>query len=627
MGLRKSDELSVMLLSSPIVLNMVRLGQGGLHTMACRIDDVGDFVRESVKGFVRANPAYVTRCSGGVIRSTRSRQDQVALVVGGGMGHYPAFAGLVGPGMAHAAVLGNIFASPSTRQVVDVCRQADQGRGVLLAFGNYQGDLLNFSRAAEILRGEGMEVGVLPVTDDVYSAGPDEVGKRRGIAGDMAVFKIAGAAAQAGMDLEQVEEVAGRANDRTRSLGVAFSGCTLPGADEPLFEVPQGRMSLGLGIHGEPGIGETDLPTIEELAEILVDRLLRDVPQGQNSENARVAPILNGLGALKHDELFAVYEAVNRKLIDHELTPVDPLVGEFCTSFDMSGLSLSLCWLDDQLESLWKAPARTPSLHIGPMEESQDLELPVLRDDLLKDDLPRQEDKGGVESASQDSRHASADLCRIMERLAGCVNENVDYFGRIDSVAGDGDHGLGMQRGANAALDAVRRAAASGSGYRTTMQEAADAWADKAGGTSGALWGAILSALATSGSDQAYPSKSDIVSGWQAADQEVERFGGAIPGDKTMVDALHPFAQTLQEKGGDNLPLLWSKAAQAAGKGARDTSRMMPRKGRARAHGEKDLGTPDPGAISFAMIVAAITPVLESLQVGSGLQTGQAKQS
>lgn len=574
--------------------------------MACRIDDVGEFATESIRGFVQANPGYVKACPGGVICSTRSRNDQVALVIGGGMGHYPAFAGLVGPGMAHAAVQGNIFASPSARQVVDVCRRADQGRGIILIFGNYEGDRLNFNQAARTLRAEGHDVRVLPVTDDLYSAPPDRIQERRGIAGDMAVFKIAGAACAAGMDLDSVEALAIRANACTRSLGVAFSGCTLPGSDKPLFSVPEGRMSLGLGIHGEPGIGQTDRPTIDGLADLLVRRLMDERPDDRQMHGAHVAPILNGLGALKSDELFAVYDAVQRHLSQLGLRLIQPLVGEFCTSFDMSGLSLSLCWLDEELEPLWCASAETPALHLGNHVDSSQTDIDAQVS--AQEDGPTEKE----EQATPESKQAAQSLARIMQTVMQCVNDNVDYLGRIDAVAGDGDHGLGMQRGAEAASKAADEAIATGSGCRTALKQAAEAWADKAGGTSGALWGELLTSLAGHLSDSSRPGKEEIAEGWLDADKQLMEFGGAKPGDKTMIDAVHPFVQAFTS-GGDSLANTWRHAAEAARHGAEETADMLPRKGRAKAHGSKDLGTPDPGAVSFAMIVQAVSPVLNDL--------------
>ena len=244
-------------------------------------NDPADFADEMIAGFVAANARSVRRVSGGVVRSTVVPEGQVAVVVGGGSGHYPAFGGLVGQGLAHGAAMGNLFASPSTQQIHSVASAANRGGGVFFSYGNYAGDVLNFDAAQERLRAEGIACETVAVTDDIFSASPAEKHKRRGIAGDLTVFRVAAAAAEAGYDLAGVTRVARLANERTRSFGVAFTGCTLPGAEQPLFSVPEGRMAIGLGIHGEPGIDETDIPTADGLAELLVSRLLERGARGR----------------------------------------------------------------------------------------------------------------------------------------------------------------------------------------------------------------------------------------------------------------------------------------------------------------------------------------------------------
>ena len=325
--------------------------------MTSIFDDPSAFADEALDGFVAANRQYVARVDGGVVRSTEMTPGQVALVVGGGSGHYPAFAGLVGAGLAAASACGNMFASPAAGQVYRVAKSVQTGGGVLLCYGNYGGDVLHFGQAQQRLNAEGIETRTVVVTDDIASAPTDQQDKRRGIAGDLTVFKISGAGAEAGLTLDDVERLAIKANSRTRSLGVAFDGCTLPGAAEPLFTVPKGRMSLGLGIHGEPGISEHEMPTASELAELLVSRLLADKPE---EAGTRVVPIVNGLGTVKYEELFLLFGRIEKLLIAAGLEIVEPECGELVTSLDMSGLSLTLLWLDDELEAYWSAPADTP---------------------------------------------------------------------------------------------------------------------------------------------------------------------------------------------------------------------------------------------------------------------------
>ena len=242
------------------------------------VNNPDDFPAQAVAGLASAFPSYLKPVFGGVVRATRTAPGKVSLVVGGGSGHYPAFAGWVGQGFADGAVCGNIFSSPSAAQAYSVCKAADRGAGILIGFGNYAGDVLHFGQAIERLRSEGIQADTLVVTDDIASGAKDELDKRRGIAGDFPIFKIAGAAAEAGKDFEEVKRVFAKANAATRSFGVAFSGCTLPGADGPLFTVPEGKMGIGLGIHGEPGVDEARLGTADEVARTLVEGLLEDRP-------------------------------------------------------------------------------------------------------------------------------------------------------------------------------------------------------------------------------------------------------------------------------------------------------------------------------------------------------------
>uniref|UniRef100_UPI00036408E8 dihydroxyacetone kinase family protein n=1 Tax=Actinoalloteichus spitiensis TaxID=252394 RepID=UPI00036408E8 len=520
-----------------------------------------DFAEESLEGFVAAHRRWVRPVPGGVIRSTPRVPGNVAVVVGGGSGHYPAFAGLVGQGMAHGAAVGNVFASPSAQQVHAVARAADSGGGVLLSFGNYAGDVLHFGQARQRLLDEGVACEAVPVTDDVSSAPAEDRDRRRGVAGDLAVFKIASAAADAGLPLAEVARLARLANDRTRSFGVAFDGCTLPGSAEPLFTVPAGRMAVGLGIHGEPGIGEQPMPTADELADLFVSTLLAELPPGVDTpEGQRVGVILSGLGSVKYEELFVVYRRVAQLLDQAGLEVVDPEVGELVTSFDMAGASLTLFWLTDELEPLWTAPADSPAYRKGSVtrvEGEDDDEIP----DLAQDTVP---------PASEESRAAARTALAALTAVRDTVEEHAEELGRIDAVAGDGDHGIGMRRGAAGGLRAAEEALAADAGAGTLLARAADAWADEAGGTSGALWGVALRSLAGVVGDEQRPSAQAISAGVRAAAEDVMRLGGAVVGDKTMVDVLVPFAETLstQVEAGEALGTAWEAAAEAARRAA-----------------------------------------------------------
>ena len=567
-------------------------------------NDPDDFAEEMIEGFAAASARWVRPVTGGVVRSTRGEEPTVAVVIGGGSGHYPAFGGLVGPGLAHGAAMGNLFASPSAHQVHAVATAAHEGRGVLLSFGNYAGDVLHFGQAQERMRAAGIDCRTVLVTDDVWSAPKDELDRRRGIAGDLVVFKIAGAAAEAGHDLDDVERFARLANARTRSFGVAFGGCTLPGADEPLFDVPAGRMAVGLGIHGEPGIDEVDVPTAAGLAEMFVTKLLDELPEGVDPAGARVVPILNGLGSVKYEELFVVYRTIHTLLTDAGVEIVSPEVGEFCTSFDMAGASLTLLWLDDELERLWLAPCDTPAFRRGEVagrRAVEDAELTAL------------DDAQEIAAASDASRAAAAVISRAFAAVAAMLDAHADELGRIDRIAGDGDHGIGMQRGSRAAAEAAAGAAEGAAGARTTLQHAGDAWADKGGGTSGAIWGEMLVALGAAVGDDDAVTADAVGAGVAAMKDAVMSFGKAKPGDKTMIDAIVPFSDDLTARlaAGDTLIDAWSHAADVATSAAEATSELTARLGRARSHGDKSLGTPDPGAVSFALVAHTVLDVLK----------------
>jgi len=571
-------------------------------------NDPAVFADEMIHGFVAAHGDLVRRVEGGVARRTRAAEGQVAVVVGGGSGHYPAFAGLVGPGLAHGAAMGNVFASPSAQQVYSVARSVASGGGVLLTYGNYAGDVLNFDEAQDRLIEDGIPCRTVVVTDDISSAPAGERHRRRGVAGDLVVFKAAAWAAEQGLSLDDVWTVADRANERTRTLGVAFSGCRLPGADEPLFALPPNTMAVGMGIHGEPGIEETGLPTADEVAELLVERLLAERPDGADDAAGRVAVILNGLGSVKSEELFVTYRKVAELLDRAGILPVGPEVGEYVTSFEMAGVSLTLSWLDPQLEEAWTAPAMTPAYRRGSVDVESAASAP--EDTALPVAAP-------AFAATEESRGAAAAVCAALSAVSRVIDEQVDELGRLDAIAGDGDHGIGMQRGAAAAREAAESAAREGAGAGGTLRAAGEAWADRAGGTSGALWGLALRTMGREVGDDVAPDGRRVAGAVAEAVEAVARRGKAVVGDKTMLDALVPAAAELGRRvdGGERLSSAWTAAAASATEAAQATAELLPRMGRARPHMERSLGTPDPGAVSLGL---AVTAVGETLRRGQG---------
>jgi dihydroxyacetone kinase len=559
-------------------------------------NDPARFTEDMLVGFLDANAGYVAGVPGGVVRARNTAPGKVAVVVGGGSGHYPAFCGVVGPGFADGAVVGNIFTSPSADEAASVARAAHSGAGVLLTTGNYAGDVMNFGLAVTQLRSEGIDAHYFAVTDDIASAPKGEETKRRGIAGDFTVFKCASAAAEDGLDLAGVIRVAEASNAATRTLGVAFDGCTMPGADHPLFTVPDGQMGVGLGIHGEPGVADEPMPTAADLATTLVDGVLGDRADGGTQ---RIAVILNGLGRTKYEELFVVWATVSKLFKERGYEVVAPEVGELVTSLDMAGCSLTVMWLDDELEKYWTAPADTPAFRRGASSVAQ--QSGELRTDAAADAVPDAPALG--ELSDDDGRAGGQLIARALSAMAEMLAEAEDELGRIDAVAGDGDHGRGMVKGSAAAHAAADRAVADGAGQASVLTAAGKEWAAKAGGTSGVLWGALLSAVGARLGDTGRPDSPTVAAGVRDGYDALIRLGGAAPGDKTMLDALLPFVEELERRTGDGEKWqdAWRVCADVATEAALATADLRPKVGRARPLAERSIGTPDAGATSLAM--------------------------
>ena len=565
-------------------------------TMTSIYGDPAKFKEDVITGFAKAFPRYVERVpnASGFVRAGGPLDGKVSLVIGGGSGHYPSYNGVVGTGFADGCVLGDIFASPSTEQVYRICRAADGGAGVVLAFGNYAGDRLNFGLAADRLRADGLDVRVVWVTDDVASASPQEKEKRRGIAGTFTVYKMAGAAAERGDDLDEVERLMRKANEATYSFGVAFAGCTLPGASEPLFQVDPQMMDFGLGIHGEPGITSEPWMSAEQLAAVLVEKVLAERPA---DADGRAAVLVNGLGATKWEELFCLYGTVAERLEAVGVTILEPEVGEYVTSLDMAGCSLTVTWLDDELEALWLAPAETPAFNRGQATTAE-------RGGARRSGVA---EVGAVtqEEASAESIASAETVKLALAALSDAIENNKDELGRIDAIAGDGDHGIGMSRGGLAARAAGE---ASDGGVKTVLAAAGRAFGDRAGGTSGVLWGLLLEEIGKELGNQEELTAQRVADAIANAAVTLKSFSKAELGDKTMLDSLFPFVDTLSARvaAGDGLADAWEKAAQASTEAAQATAALVPKIGRARPLAERSVGTPDPGAVSLAMIAESI---------------------
>lgn len=327
------------------------------------INNPQDFVDEMLDGLVAAHTSLTRDGENGrVIRHTQASDAKVGVVSGGGSGHLPLFTGYVGHGLLDSCSIGNVFEGPTVGSCMDAIKLADRGQGVLRLYGNYGGDRMNFDMAGELLEDDIRTTTVLG-TDDIASAGPDERSKRRGVAGIIYAYKAAGAAAEAGGDLDTVTAIAQRTVDMTRTIGVALSPCQVPGADRPSFILGEDEIEMGMGIHGEPGIWRDRLKPADTIIDEMIERLLAEKPQGAGS---KVSILVNSLGATPLEELFILYRRAAHKLGEAGIQIIKPLVGHFATSMEMAGVSVSLCFADSEIQTLLSAPASCPFWTVRP---------------------------------------------------------------------------------------------------------------------------------------------------------------------------------------------------------------------------------------------------------------------
>ena len=312
------------------------------------INKPSDFVEESIQGLVISHPDIYSFATDNqrVIKRTVKAKNKVGIVSGGGSGHLPVFTGYVGKGMLDACAVGSVFASPSVDQIASAIRNADNGNGVLCVLGNYGGDVMNFEMACEIVKDEGIETKTIIVSDDIASASNEEKLKRRGIAGLILAFKIAGATAENGASLEEVFNITSNANSNLRTIGVAVSSCILPEVGKPTFILDSDEIEIGMGIHGEPGIKREKLKKADILVDDLCEIIFKDF---ELFSKDKVSIMINSLGATPLEELYIVSKRVNEIFSELEIDIVKSYVGRYATSLEMAGMSITVLKLNDDL--------------------------------------------------------------------------------------------------------------------------------------------------------------------------------------------------------------------------------------------------------------------------------------
>jgi dihydroxyacetone kinase len=552
-------------------------------------------VEEMLDGMVAAYPG-MRRLPGQTVLVRADLPDAaerpVAVISGGGSGHEPAHAGYVGKGMLSAAVAGDVFTSPSPDAVLAALRATAGPRGALLVVKNYTGDRLNFGLAAEMARSEGIPVETVVVADDAALAGSTAHAGRRGLAGTILVHKVAGAAAQAGKALAEVAAMARATANAVRTMGVALSPCTVPAAGRPNFVLGEEEIELGLGIHGEPGVRRGPLEPADVLVDRLLDAILADLAPAPGS---RVALLVNNLGATPTMELAIVARRAVAVLERRPLAVERVYMGTFLSALEMAGISLSVLSVDDErlklLDAATEAPAWTGAAHPRTRPAPRAAE-PKPSAAPTMPGPPRTPLGKAVEAAIANAAKA---LIEAAPRLT-----------QMDQVVGDGDLGISLERGARAVQEGLRSYPLDDPG--ATLRALAMTLQRALGGTSGPLYAAFFLRAAASLRQSHGNDPKAWAAAFQAGCAAIAELGGAALGDRTMLDALLPAAETFQhavDAGGPVAGALRAAGA-AAMAAARATADMMPRRGRSSYLGPRALGHVDPGAEAVAVWLSAL---------------------
>ncbi|OZF47971.1 dihydroxyacetone kinase family protein [Rhodococcus sp. 14-1411-2a] len=536
------------------------------------------FVADALRGFVAATDDVTWHADPGFLtRRYRISDGQVALLSGGGSGHEPLHAGFIGRGMLTGACPGLIFTSPNALQVHEASKAVDSGGGVLHIVKNYTGDVMNFMIARELLQEDGIAADVVLVDDDVASESEDGPG-RRGTAATIVVEKVCGAAAERGDSLQAVVALGRRTAENARSMAVALNPPTLPGADEPSFELPKEEIELGIGIHGERGTDRvSQLPAreiVEKLTEPIVDSL------GLNSGETVIA-IVNGLGATHPLELHLLFGELSEYLHGKGIEISRSLVGSFVTALNMGGASITLVRADDEMLELWDAPTDAPG---WPNASSRGAK-PVAERGAF-----------GPTFTPSDTGDRSAFVSEWIGSWAQRVLDEEPALTELDRKAGDGDFGTNMVAALEQLdLDAVKESYSAA----TVFEAVSEAYLGHAGGTSGALFGIWFRQFYRT-MLETEPDLAAIGQAARAGLDSITELGGARVGDKTMVDAIAPAVDALEKDGGT-----LQDAADAAKSGAESTNDITANRGRASYVGEAARGVVDPGALVMAWFFEA----------------------
>lgn len=549
-----------------------------------------------------------------IIKKREQNADKVSLISGGGSGHEPAHAGFVGKGMLDAAVCGDIFASPSQIQIYQAIKETAGNAGTLMIIKNYSGDMMNFKNAARLAEEDGISVEYVKVDDDIAVQDSLYTVGRRGVAGTVLVHKVAGAAAEKGYSLKQVKAYAENAVLNTRSIGFAFTSCTVPAKGTPTFSIAENEIEYGVGIHGEPGVSREAMMTADELSKRMTDSLVKELGLSENDE---VTVLVNGFGGTPLQELYLFLNSTAKILDEYKIKIYRSFAGNYMTSIDMSGASLTFMKMNSELKSLLDAESAAPAFKVNGPVLPRNYEPFIPAYHTQSENTDQKNHTKGNAKVRQEILTVD-NMIFIVDTMSECIIKNEVPFCELDAYAGDGDFGMSVSKG-----------------FRQLRREWNDILEEKVcdigefldacsliimeccGGASGPIWGSAFRAAGKAAKGKQKLTAEEFAVLLQEAVTGIQKTGeysfgrGAVVGDKTLIDALVPCADVWTENAGNKtLKELFQLSADAAVNGAKMTEKIVARMGRAGTVGKRSIGYPDAGAFALGVIFSKIADAL-----------------
>ncbi len=582
-------------------------------TMNRIINNADLVVEDMLKGWLAAHADSVVGTDNSrVVKRVRAPEaGKVGVVTGGGSGHEPAFLGYVGDGMVDAVAIGEIFSSPTAKSFLDAMRAANGGAGVACLYGNYAGDNMNAKMAISMAEREGITVKTVVANDDVPPAPKGDEAKRRGVAGEILMWKVGAAKAAQGGSLDEVIAAAQKAIDNTRSIGIGLSACIIPAVGHANFTIENGKMEVGIGHHGEPGIDVRTTVSASEMADLMLDVVLPDLPFQSGD---RVAILVSGLGATPIMELYILYGEIAKRLEAKGIAVTFNKVGNLFTSLEMMGVTLTMMKLDDELESCLKAPCSSVGITVaGDMAAGRTYSGSLTGAAKVDAAAPAAAKSATAPRTVAGPSIALASAGDLVRDLITTINTNRAYLSEIDGLIGDGDHGINMSKGFTGCGTRLDAMGAAANDLPKALEQLSQALMDDIGGSMGPLYGNFFLGFVTTLEPHDKLDAALFGEALAAAVANVQGMGNAQVGDKTLIDTMVPALNAFRAAvaNGASFADALQAMSVAAEKGKDSTKNLQARIGRSARLGARSIGVLDAGATSCCLILQSISTSLQ----------------